>query len=423
MSDRLTLFVGFSTLGFGLVSGCVLPRQVYTQLEDAESVIERAEASLALQCAPRELAEAQSAAEFARIELRMGDSRRADSHAEHALTMGEAALEKARPCAAVDSDRDTIADIIDLCPQEPEDFDDDRDEDGCPDVDPYGDEDGDGIRNIDDDCPTEAEDVDGHNDEDGCPETSEDSDGDGIIDDFDNCPTQAEDLDGFKDSDGCVDNDNDNDGVPDIHDRCINTPEDIDDWEDDDGCPDNDNDGDGVVDAEDDCPIQAGALDKAGCPSEDDDNDGVSNDIDRCPDERETPNGYLDSDGCADTPPSRVKVTRTRVEISDTIEFAIGSDDLLASAYPILDDVVKVMLDADWLKIRVEGHTDSQGDDGSNLSLSQDRAEAVMSYISSKGVEAQRLTALGHGETKPIDTNRTSSGRARNRRVEFHIVD
>jgi OOP family OmpA-OmpF porin len=69
----------------------------------------------------------------------------------------------------------------------------------------------------------------------------------------------------------------------------------------------------------------------------------------------------------------------------------------------------------------VGGHTDAQGDDTKNLKLSLGRAEAIVGYLVGRGVDKGRLTAVGYGEGKPIDTNQTDAGRARNRRVELVI--
>ena len=73
-------------------------------------------------------------------------------------------------------------------------------------------------------------------------------------------------------------------------------------------------------------------------------------------------------------------------------------------------------------KIRVEGHTDSDGPDISNLKLSQARTQAVVDYLVSKGVERSRLDPVGFGESRPISDNTTPEGKAKNRRVEFIIV-
>jgi outer membrane protein OmpA-like peptidoglycan-associated protein len=74
------------------------------------------------------------------------------------------------------------------------------------------------------------------------------------------------------------------------------------------------------------------------------------------------------------------------------------------------------------MTLELAGHTDSDGDDSSNLTLSQKRADAVLNYLLSKGVDADRLTAVGYGETRPIDTNDTDAGKQNNRRTEFQIL-
>ena len=72
--------------------------------------------------------------------------------------------------------------------------------------------------------------------------------------------------------------------------------------------------------------------------------------------------------------------------------------------------------------ISIEGHTDSDGAETANQRLSKARADAVFEYMISHGVQGSRLRTDGFGETRPIDTNRTSAGKSANRRVEFHIV-
>jgi outer membrane protein OmpA-like peptidoglycan-associated protein len=407
----------------GLLAGCMVPRHVTDTLSKAELTIDKANQAYARMCAPEELAAAQSAVDFTRLELAQGDVRRAGEHAKAGYDSALAALEKATPCGGADRDNDRIPDIVDRCPDEPEDHDGVNDEDGCRDLDPMGDEDRDGIVNIDDGCIDTPEDLDGDADTDGCPETSEDSDGDGRIDAVDTCPQEPEDFDGFQDQDGCPEPDNDNDFVLDLRDGCPLVPEDLDGWEDDDGCPDPDNDSDGVADSIDQCPLEAGLSERQGCPDQDADEDGIADANDQCPDEPETVNGYLDTDGCPDTPPQSVTVTKTKVEIKETIQFETGRATLKAESYPILDDIVQVLTDVPAMRLRVEGHTDSEGNDASNLALSQERAFSVKAYLEQSGIDRDRLEAIGKGELEPRDTNRTAAGRARNRRVEFHILD
>ncbi|MBA3538304.1 MAG: OmpA family protein, partial [Deltaproteobacteria bacterium] len=109
-----------------------------------------------------------------------------------------------------DRDGDGFKDDVDKCPDEPEDYDEFEDEDGCPEPD----NDRDGIVDEDDTCPNVPEDKDGFQDEDGCPEGDKnDRDGDGIKDDVDKCPDDPEDFDRFEDEDGCPEPDNDRDGI------------------------------------------------------------------------------------------------------------------------------------------------------------------------------------------------------------------
>ncbi len=136
------------------------------------------------------------------------------------------------PAKDLDRDKDGILDSVDQCPDQPEDKDGYRDEDGCPDPD----NDGDGILDVNDKCPNDPEDKDGYQDEDGCPDP--DNDGDGILDVNDKCPNAPEDKDGTQDEDGCPDPDNDGDGIPDANDKCPMQPETRNGYQDEDGCPD-----------------------------------------------------------------------------------------------------------------------------------------------------------------------------------------
>lgn len=133
---------------------------------------------------------------------------------------------------------------------------------------PPPDDDLDGVPNSKDECPENQEDKDLFKDDDGCPET--DNDSDGFADAQDKCPLDAEDKDRFEDEDGCPDKDNDGDGIVDTKDKCPTAAEDKDKFQDNDGCPEADNDKDGIVDAADKCPIEAevinGTTDDDGCP-------------------------------------------------------------------------------------------------------------------------------------------------------------
>ena len=254
--------------------------------------------------------------------------------------------------------------------------------------------------------------------------TPSDPDGDGISGAADKCPNVAEDKDGFEDDDGCPDPDNDKDGIPDLRDRCPNEPEDKDGFEDEDGCPELDNDKDGIPDARDRCPNEPedkdGFQDDDGCPDPDNDNDGIPDARDKCPNEPETKNNYQDDDGCPDDIPVEVKKFTGVIE---GINYKTGSAEILPGSYSILDRAVKVLQDFPDVNIEISGHTDSRGKADYNRDLSQRRADSVKNYFISRGIDAKRLTSIGYGMDRPIADNRTQSGRGRNRRTEFRLIN
>ncbi|MDX9722278.1 MAG: OmpA family protein [Myxococcota bacterium] len=318
-----------------------------------------------------------------------------------------------------DYDDDGILNDDDACPNEPEDVDGFEDENGCPDPD----NDQDGILDGADECPEVPEDPDGFADQDGCPDV--DNDDDGLIDVIDGCPDEPEDFDGFVDDDGCADADNDQDGFCDLWvlekgleaqygcqgaDKCPDVPEDVDGFEDTDGCPEPDNDRDGFCDA---WVVEKGLEAQSGCRG-----------VDACPNEPETINAFEDEDGCPDVGETKVVVTDTMIEILDMVYFDTNKATIKAISFPILDQVYAVLrANPQVTKVRVEGHTDSDGSASKNLKLSQDRAAAVVQYLVDKGIEPSRLSSEGYGEDKPIDSNKTKQGKAKNRRVEFRILE
>lgn len=278
-----------------------------------------------------------------------------------------------------------------------------------------GDSDGDGIDDARDECVDEAEDVDGFEDENGCPEL--DNDGDGVPDETDECPTDAEDVDGFEDGNGCPDPDDDHDGTPDVHDECRTEPEDMDGFEDGNGCPEPDNDGDGVLDAQDRCPVVAGVARNEGCPESDRDSDGVPDHTDNCPDEA----GTAANQGCREQ--QLVQISGEQISLVENVYFRTQSNTIDRRSFPLLDNVARVISShPEIVRVRVEGHTDSRGGRARNVRLSLARAQAVVRYLTSRGVAADRLEAIGHGPDRPLVPNeQTEEDHARNRRVEFHI--
>lgn len=101
--------------------------------------------------------------------------------------------------------------------------------------------------------------------------------------------------------------------------------------------------------------------------------------------------------------------------------FETASAILSTSAETLLDRAIKILKANPDTVVSVEGHTDSQGKGANNMKLSQARAQAVVDYLISGGVDASRLKAIGYGETRPIADNTTAKGRAQNRRIEFVV--
>jgi outer membrane protein OmpA-like peptidoglycan-associated protein len=275
------------------------------------------------------------------------------------------------------------------------------------------DPDKDGIIGAADACPNEA----GAASPDGCP--IRDQDGDGLVDKDDKCVDQAETVNKWEDTDGCPDTipDSDSDGLDDLADKCKDQAEDKDAFQDDDGCPDPDNDNDGVLDAKDKCPGTQGPIENNGCPDTDGDGDGIVDRLDNCPEEK----GTEKNRGCKTK--QLVVITKNQLQILDQVKFVTNSAKLSPASNKLLDNIARVLLaHPEIWKVKVEGHTDDRGNDDKNMTLSQNRANSVVAYLVKKGVAPERLEAIGHGETKPIEDNTTKKGRAQNRRVEFNIV-
>ncbi len=189
-----------------------------------------------------------------------------------------------------------------------------------------------------------------------------------------------------------------------------------------------DQDADGIPDDEDKCPTQAedrdGIQDDDGCPEEDPDadKDGVPDHEDDCPDDKETINGVDDDDGCPDTGDPSVIFEDGKFKILDTIQFEHGSAKLKDESHSTLDQVALTLkANPEIKKVRVEGHTDDTGPADVNRRLSQQRANAVRTYLIRKGVDPRRLRAKGYGEDKPLEKGTSDSARAKNRRVEFVV--
>ncbi|HLL02577.1 MAG TPA: OmpA family protein [Myxococcaceae bacterium] len=243
----------------------------------------------------------------------------------------------------------------------------------------------------------------------GCP--LKDTDGDGIEDKLDACPSER----GLGSWQGCPMPDQDKDGIEDERDVCPSEPG----PELSRGCPLKDRDQDGVEDDVDQCPDLAGPVERQGCPESDLDKDSIPNITDTCAKEA----GTADNRGCPAHEAPLVSLTRKQIELSTKIYFQPGLGRIDERSYSVLNWVAKVIIEHPELTLVVVGaHTDDRGTPLDNLRTSQARADAVVQYLITKGVEAGRLEAKGYGQDRPIDSNATSIGRENNRRIEFVIV-
>lgn len=202
--------------------------------------------------------------------------------------------------------------------------------------------------------------------------------------------------------------DSDGDGVFDRDDRCPDTEAGV--AVNVFGC-ERDSDQDGVVDRADRCPgtLRGVRVDASGCAT-DRDQDGVLDADDRCP--NTAAGARVDSGGCAI--PAVIRL--------EGVNFSTDSSELDAQARATLDQAAQYLAQNRSISAEVAGHTDDLGDAGYNQQLSQRRAESVMAYLVSKGISADRLTAVGYGEAQPAASNDTESGRSMNRRVELRIL-
>lgn len=138
----------------------------------------------------------------------------------------------------------------------------------------------------------------------------------------------------------------------------------------------------------------------------DSDGDGVPDDLDKCPN---TPKGAtVNSVGCW--------------ALKGVVLFDFDKADIKPEAHQLLDEVVTILKKNREMKGVIEGHTDSMGSEEYNQGLSERRAQAVEKYIEEHGIDADRYTIKGYGESNPIASNDTEEGRQENRRVELRRV-
>lgn len=122
--------------------------------------------------------------------------------------------------------------------------------------------------------------------------------------------------------------------------------------------------------------------------------------------------------------PTKVRLEVEQIVILERVYFEYDKDIIRGESYPLLDEVANTIRSNPQLgKIEVAGHTDSDGSDTYNQDLSQRRAEAVVRYLVGKGVDAARLVGVGYGESDPVVPNSNPANKAKNRRVQFNILD
>ncbi|MBU1096531.1 MAG: OmpA family protein [Bacteroidetes bacterium] len=119
-------------------------------------------------------------------------------------------------------------------------------------------------------------------------------------------------------------------------------------------------------------------------------------------------------------PDTRSRLITEGILVTRGITFDSGSDVIKSESYGVLKDISTVLNENKDVRVKIVGHTDSDGDDNSNMSLSKKRAQAVKSALESQfGIDGSRMEADGLGESQPVSSNDTAEGKANNRRVEF----
>ena len=231
-----------------------------------------------------------------------------------------------------------------------------------------------------------------------------DRDGDGVLDVVDRCP----DIAGPASLQGCPDRDGD--GIADIDDKCPDLFG-VARYQ---GCPIPDTDKDGINDELDKCPTVPGLARYQGCPIPDTDGDGVNDEEDKCINDK----GPASNFGCPIISEEIIK----RVKIAaQNIFFETAKSTLLAKSFPKLNDVVTILKENPSFKVQIDGHTDFVGKDEYNQTLSEQRAASVKAYFVSQGINENRLSSAGYGESRPVADNNTAAGKAKNRRVEMTL--
>ena len=142
-------------------------------------------------------------------------------------------------------------------------------------------------------------------------------------------------------------------------------------------------------------------------------------DVDKCPKEPETKNGFEDTDGCPDEIPSEMKAFTGAIP---GITFDVGKATIRRISEATLRAAADVLRKYPSIRIQITGHTSSEGDEGFNQKLSEDRAASVRQWLLDHDIVASRIVSRGIGSSEPVADNRTEAGRRKNRRIEFTIL-
>lgn len=179
------------------------------------------------------------------------------------------------------------------------------------------------------------------------------------------------------------------------------------------GCPTSikDSDGDGLLDDSDACPFLKGSSRHQGCP--DTDKDGIADPTDSCPFLK----GVASNFGC---PLQDVEEVKSRPKVH--IEFDTDQSYIKTQYWSELDELVQFLEENRNAQIFISGHTDTEGNAAYNFDLGERRCQAVVAYLLERGITSTQITTVSYGETKPVNSNNTVYGKARNRRVEVVIV-
>jgi outer membrane protein OmpA-like peptidoglycan-associated protein len=317
---------------------------------------------------------------------------------------------------SVDSDNDGIPDHKDKCPLKSGTV----ENEGCPkaikEFD-WADDDNDGVVNEFDkepNTPAEAR-VYGNG-------VAVDSDFDNVPDHIDECPFEAGSVEnkGCTKIEGAIDanvQDTDKDGVLDLYDEEPNTPYGVKVYSNGVAI---DSDKDKVPDYKDKCPRTKGLLENEGCPAlKDLDGDGVTDTEDLCP---EVP-GIATKQGCPEK--NFDKSAYIKIEsLSQKIKFQKTKNTLTNQTMDILDNILKIMEEYPATKFEIASHTDNKHNEKYSLFLSKRRANAIMKYLIDGGINEDRLTSEGYGDTKPKYSNTLDLATSElNNRIEFNFLE